>query len=261
MDAAMWVAKTGLDAQQTRMNVISNNLANVNTTGFKSDRAVFEDLLYQKIQQPGGNTSAATSAPTGLMLGTGTRIMATQKIYTQGNMINTSNALDLAVSGNGFFQVLQPDGTLAYTRDGTFQLSSTGQVVTATGALLQPPITVPTTVSSITVGGDGTVSAKAITGPSQQTLGNIQLAVFVNAAGLENIGGNLVVATASSGASQQLKPGVNGAGTIVQGSLEASNVNIVEEMVNMIETQRAYEVNSKAVSAVDDMLKYVNTNM
>jgi len=195
------------------------------------------------------------------MIGTGTRIMATQKIHTQGNMINTSNALDLAVSGNGFFQVLQPDGTLAYTRDGTFQLSSTGQVVTATGALLQPPITVPTTVSSITVGADGTVSAKAITGPSQQTLGNIQLAVFVNAAGLENIGGNLVVATASSGASQQLKPGVNGAGTIVQGSLEASNVNIVEEMVNMIETQRAYEVNSKAVSAVDDMLKYVNTNM
>jgi len=261
MDAAMWVAKTGLDAQQTRMNVLSNNLANVNTVGFKRDRAIFEDLLYQKVQQPGGQTSANTSAPTGLMMGTGTRVVATEKIHAQGNMITTQNALDLAVSGEGFFQVLQPDGTNAYTRDGAFKVSATGQVVTSKGGLLQPPITVPPTVSSITVGADGTVTGKSITGPDQTTLGNIQLARFVNPAGLEAMGQNLLRATSSSGPVQQLKPGTNGAGVLVQGALEASNVNVVEEMVNMIETQRAYEVNSKAISASDQMLKYINNNM
>ena len=261
MDASMWVAKTGLDAQQTRMTVISNNLANVNTNGFKRDRAVFQDLLYQKVQQAGGQTSADARAPTGLMLGTGTRVVATEKIHAQGNMITTQNALDVAISGDGFFQVLQPDGTLAYTRDGSFKLSATGQIVTSNGSLLTPAITIPPTAGSITFGGDGTVSVKVNGATDQQILGNIQLARFANPAGLESIGQNLLRGTASSGPAQQLKPGVNGSGVLTQGALEASNVNVVEEMVNMIETQRAYEVNSKAISTADQMLKYVNTNL
>ena len=261
MDASMWVAKTGLDAQQTRMNVISNNLANVNTTGFKRERAVFEDLLYQNVRQVGGQTSANTVAPTGLMLGTGVRVVATEKIHAQGNMITTQNALDVAVNGDGFFQVLQPDGTLAYTRDGSFKLSPTGQVVTANGSLLQPALTVPPTTASITFGADGTVTVALAGVAAQQVLGNIQLARFANPAGLASLGQNLLAATAASGAVQQLKPGTTGAGQLMQGALEASNVNVVEEMVNMIETQRAYEVNSKAISASDEMLKFVNNNL
>jgi flagellar basal-body rod protein FlgG len=261
MDASMWVAKTGLDAQNTRMNVISNNLANVNTTGYKRQRAVFEDLLYQNVRQVGGQTSANTVSPTGLMLGTGVRIIATEKNNAQGNMITTQNALDLAVSGDGFFQVLQPDGSLAYTRDGSFKVSPTGQVVTANGALLQPALTIPPTAQSITVGTDGTVSA-ALSGTTTTTvLGNLTLARFANPAGLASLGQNLMSATNASGQLQQLKPGTVGAGVIVQGSLEASNVNVVEEMVNMIETQRAYEVNSKAIAASDDMLKFLNNNL
>ena len=261
MDASMWVAKTGLDAQNTRMGVISNNLANVNTTGFKRERAVFEDLLYQNVRQVGGQTSANTVAPTGLMLGTGVRVVATEKIHAQGNMITTQNALDIAINGDGFFQVLQPDGTIAYTRDGSFKLSPTGQVVTSSGSLLQPALTVPPTASSITFGGDGTVTA-ALTGvATPQVLGNIQLARFANPAGLASLGQNLLAATGGSGAVQQLKPGTSGAGQLMQGALEASNVNVVEEMVNMIETQRAYEVNSKAISASNDMLKFVNNNL
>ncbi len=261
MDASMWVAKTGLDAQNTRMNVISNNLANVNTTGFKRERAVFEDLLYQNVRQVGGQTSANTVAPTGLMLGTGVRVVATEKIHAQGNMITTQNALDVAVNGDGFFQVLQPDGTLAYTRDGSFKLSPTGQVVTANGSLLQPALTVPPTTASITFGADGTVTVALAGVAAQQVLGNIQLARFANPAGLASLGQNLLAATAASGAVQQLKPGTTGAGQLMQGALEASNVNVVEEMVNMIETQRAYEVNSKAISASDEMLKFVNNNL
>jgi len=261
MDASMWVAKTGLDAQNTRMNVISNNLANVNTTGYKRQRAVFEDLLYQNVRQVGGQTSANTVSPTGLMLGTGVRIIATEKNNAQGNMITTQNALDLAVSGDGFFQVLQPDGSLAYTRDGSFKVSPTGQVVTANGALLQPALTIPPTAQSITVGTDGTVSA-ALSGTTTTTvLGNLTLARFANPAGLSSLGQNLMGTTNASGQVQQLKPGTVGAGVIVQGSLGASNVNVVEEMVNMIETQRAYEVNSKAIAASDDMLKFVNNNL
>jgi len=261
MDAALWVSKTGLDAQQTRMTVISNNLANVNTTGYKRDRAVFEDLLYQRLVQAGGQTSANTSAPTGMMLGTGTKVVATEKMHAQGNMVMTQNALDVAVSGDGFFQILQPDGTLAYTRDGSFKLSPTGQLITSNGALLQPTIQIPNTAQSITIGADGVVSAKIFGSADQQVLGNLQLARFVNPAGLESIGQNLLRANAASGPVQQLKPGTNGAGQLVQGALEASNVNVVEEMVNMIETQRAYEINSKAISAADQMLKFINTNM
>jgi len=261
MDAAMWVAKTGLDAQQTRMTVISNNLANVNTTGFKRDRAVFEDLLYQNVRQPGGQTSANDRTPTGMMLGTGTRITATEKIHAQGNLIMTQNALDVAVSGEGFFQILQPDGTNAFTRDGSFKLSPTGQLVTSAGQPLQPPITIPPNAQSVTVGADGTVSVKVFGTADQQTLGQIQVARFVNAAGLESMGGNLLRANAASGPVQLLRPGTNGAGVLVQGGLEAYNVNVVEEMVNMIETQRAYEINSKAISASDQMLKFVNSNL
>ena len=261
MDASMWVAKTGLDAQQTRMTVISNNLANVNTNGYKRDRAVFEDLLYQRVVQSGGQTSANSNAPTGLMLGTGVRVVATEKIHAQGNMVMTQNALDVAISGDGFFQILQPDGTMAYTRDGSFKLSATGQLITSNGSLLQPTIQIPATAQSITIGSDGTVSAAVVGSTAQQVLGNVTVARFINPAGLESIGQNLLRANAASGAVQQLKPGVNGAGLLVQGGVEASNVNVVEEMVNMIETQRAYEVNSKAIASADEMLKFINNNL
>ena len=260
MDASMWVAKTGLDAQQTRMNVISNNLANVNTTGFKRDRAVFEDLLYQNIRQAGGQTSAATQAPTGLMLGTGVRVMATEKLNIQGNMINTQNPLDLAIAGEGHFQILQADGTVAYTRDGNFKVSATGQLVTSSGQPLQPAITIPATAQSLTIGRDGTVSAELFGGGAAQ-VGQIQVARFLNPAGLTPVGQNLMKETPASGAPTATNPGLAGAGALMQGTLEASNVNVVEEMVNMIETQRAYEINSKAISAVDGMLKYMNQNM
>ncbi len=260
MDASMWVAKTGLDAQQTRMNVISNNLANVNTTGFKRDRAVFEDLLYQNIRQAGGQTSATTQAPTGLMLGTGVRVVATEKLNAQGNMVNSQNPLDVAISGEGHFQVTQPDGTTAYSRDGSFKVSSTGQLVTSSGASIVPAITIPNNASTITIGRDGTISVELNTG-GQQVLGQLQVARFLNPAGLMAVGQNLLKETPASGAPQVQAPGTNGAGTLMQGTLEASNVNVVEEMVNMIETQRAYEINSKAISAVDGMLKYINQNM
>jgi flagellar basal-body rod protein FlgG len=261
MDASMWVAKTGLDAQQTRMNVISNNLANVNTTGFKRDRAVFEDLLYQNVRQAGGQTGANTQAPTGLMLGTGVRVVATEKLNMQGNMVNSQNPLDLAIAGDGHFQVTQADGTVAYTRDGNFKVSATGQLVTSNGAPLQPAITIPPTASSVTIGRDGTVSVELQGGAGQQVLGQVLLARFLNPAGLQSAGQNLLLQTPASGVPQVIPPGTAGAGTLMQGTLEASNVNVVEEMVNMIETQRAYEINSKAISAVDGMLKYINQNM
>jgi flagellar basal-body rod protein FlgG len=260
MDASMWVAKTGLDAQQTRMNVISNNLANVNTSGFKRDRAVFEDMLYQNVRQAGGQTDANSQAPTGLMLGTGVRVVATEKIHAQGNMMTTQNPLDLAIAGGGFFQIAQSDGTLAYTRDGGFKLSATGQLVTSSGAPLQPAITVPQNASALTIGRDGTVSVE-LNGGGNQVLGQIQVARFVNPSGLQSLGQNLLKETPASGAPQVLVPGQGGAGTIMQGVMEASNVNVVEEMVSMIETQRAYEINSKAIQAVDGMLKFINNNL
>jgi flagellar basal-body rod protein FlgG len=260
MDASMWVAKTGLDAQQTRMNVISNNLANVNTTGFKRDRAVFEDLLYQNIRQAGGQTSAATQAPTGLMLGTGVRVMATEKLNAQGNMINTQNPLDMAIAGEGHFQITQADGTKAYTRDGNFKVSATGQLVTSSGQPLEPAITIPNTVQSLTIGRDGMVTGELFAGGAT-SLGQIQIARFLNPAGLTPVGQNLMKETPASGLPTPANPGQAGTGALMQGTLEASNVNVVEEMVNMIETQRAYEINSKAISAVDGMLKYMNQNM
>ena len=261
MDASLWVAKTGLDAQQTRMNVISNNLANVNTTGFKRDRAVFEDLLYQNIRQAGGQTGADTQAATGFQLGTGVRVLATEKIVAQGNMQTTENSLDIAIAGDGYFQVAQPDGTIAYTRDGNFNLDNAGQIVTGSGQLLQPAITVPANASSVTIGQDGTVSVELQAGGGAQVLGQLQLARFINSAGLQAMGQNRLKETPASGAPQVGNPGADGIGVLMQGALEASNVNVVEEMVSMIETQRAYEINSKAISTVDGMLQYLNNNL
>jgi len=262
MDASMWIAKTGLDAQQTRMSVISNNLANVNTNGFKSDRATFEDMLYQSVRAPGAQVGANAQAPTGLMLGTGVRLVATEKTHTQGSLTTTKGALDIAIQGDGFFQIAQQDGTMAYTRDGSFKVSSTGQLVTSNGARLMPEITIPANVSSITIGQDGLVTVEvAGGGAAAQQIGQIQLARFVNPAGLQSLGQNLLRETQASGAPQVGNPATAGAGSLMQGALEASNVNVVEEMVNMIETQRAYEINSKAISAVDGMLRFLNNNM
>ena len=260
MDASMWIAKTGLDAQQMRMSVISNNLANVNTTGFKRDRASFEDMLYQNIRQAGSQVTADNQSPTGLMMGTGVRLVATEKIHAQGSMVTTKNALDLAITGSGFFQVAQPDGTIAYTRDGGFKINAEGQIVTANGQPLQPAIVIPPNASSIAVGQDGTITVE-VPGGGSQVLGQIELARFVNPAGLQALGQNLMRETAASGAPVILAPGTEGAGQIMQGALEASNVNVVEEMVNMIETQRAYEINSKAISSVDGMLRFLNNNL
>jgi flagellar basal-body rod protein FlgG len=214
MDASLWVAKTGLDAQQTRMNVISNNLANVNTTGFKRDRAVFEDLLYQNIKQPGGQTSQNTLSPTGLMLGTGVKINATEKLHLQGNIINTQSPLDVAVMGDGYFQIQMPDGTTSYSRDGNFKISNTGQIVTALGFPLIPAITIPNNAASVTIGQYGTTSVELIAGQGAQVLGQIQIARFVNPSGLKPVGNNLYEASPSSGVAQILQPGLNGAGTL-----------------------------------------------
>jgi flagellar basal-body rod protein FlgG len=261
MNPALWVAKTGLDAQQTNMAVISNNLANVNTTGFKKGRAVFEDLLYQNVSQVGAATSQNTQLPSGLELGTGVNLVSTEKIYTQGNMNQTGNSLDVAINGNGFFQVLMPDGSLAYTRDGSFQVSSTGQLVTAQGFAVQPALTVPAGTQSITIGQDGTVQAQLAGQNAPSTVGTIQLANFINPSGLQPNGNNLLSESASSGTAQTGAPGANGMGMVQQGYTEASNVDVVEEMVNMIETQRAYEMNTKAIETNDQMLQFLDTNL
>jgi flagellar basal-body rod protein FlgG len=258
---ALWVAKTGLDAQQTRMSVVSNNLANVNTTGFKRGRAVFEDLLYQNVTQAGGATSQNTESPTGLSTGTGVRVVATEKTFTQGSALQTGNALDVLIQGRGFFQVLEPDGNVAYSRDGSFKVDSDGRLVTASGYEIQPSITIPSDAQSITIGIDGTVQATLSGQTSPTSLGTLQLADFVNPAGLQPKGQNLYLETAASGSPQVTSPGQEGIGTLVQGSLEGSNVNVVEELVSMIETQRAYEMNSKAIATSDQMLQYLNNNL
>ncbi|MET0985592.1 MAG: flagellar basal-body rod protein FlgG [Steroidobacteraceae bacterium] len=261
MNPALWAAKTGLDAQQTRMTVTSNNLANVNTTGFKKGRAVFEDLLYQNIRQVGASTSQDTQAPSGLSLGTGVRVVATEKTYTQGNLSQTGNSLDLAIQGRGFFQILMPDGTLGYTRDGSFQVNAQGELVTSSGYALQPGITIPDGAQSVSIGSDGVVSV-LVSGQSSPTqVGSIQLVDFMNPAGLQARGENLLVESAASGTAQTGTPGLNGLGSLAQGSLESSNVNVVEELVNMIETQRAYEMNSKAISTSDEMMQFITQQL
>lgn len=261
MYPALWIAKTGLDAEQTRMSVTANNLANVNTTGFKRDRAVFEDLMYQNIRQTGASSTQDTNLPSGLYIGTGVRTVATQKLHSQGNIVQTGNSFDIAVQGNGLFQVSHPDGSIVYTRDGSFGLDANGQLVTQNGYLLEPAITVPANTLSVTVGSDGTVSALVAGNNTPNQIGNITLAQFINPTGLEAIGDNLFRESLSSGAPQVDTPGENGSGTLLQGSLESSNVNVVEELVNMIETQRAYEMNSKAISTTDEMLAYVSQQL
>jgi flagellar basal-body rod protein FlgG len=240
---ALWVAKTGLSAQDTNLTTISNNLANVSTTGFKRDRAEFQDLLYQIKRQPGAQSTQDSALPTGLQVGTGVRIVGTQKNFTAGSLQTTEQPLDLAVNGRGFFQILQPDGTTSYTRDGTFHLDSNGQVVNASGFALEPAIVVPNNAQSFTVGTDGTVSITVPGSAASQVIGNLQTADFINPAGLQAVGNNLFQETAASGAPQVGTPGLNGFGTTLQNTLEGSNVSTVEEMVNMITTQRAYEMN------------------
>ena len=260
-ERALWVAKSGLDAQQTRMAVISNNLANVNTTGFKKSRPIFEDLVYQNIRQVGAQSTQNTELPSGLQLGTGVRTVATEKLHTQGNLLQTENSLDVAISGRGFLQILMPNGDINYTRDGSFKLNSTGQVVTSGGLELEPAITVPNDALSITIGRDGTFSVLQPGNPAPVQLGQIELADFVNPTGLEPVGENLFRESVASGAPVIGTPGEEEYGALFQGSLETSNVNVVEELVNMIETQRAYEMNTKAISTTDQMLSFVTQQL
>ena len=261
MMRSLYVAATGLEGEQTKMDVIANNLANVNTTGFKQSRAAFQDLLYQNLRQPGAQSSQTTQYPSGLQLGTGVRIVSTERLMTQGNLTQTGNSLDVGINGQGFFQIMQPNGTIAYSRDGAFQMNNQGQLVTSNGYLLQPPVTIPPNSQSITIGSDGTVSV-VLPGQAQpQQVGTIQLANFINPTGLQSIGDNLYLQTGSSGAPQTGQPTLNGLGSVQQGYLESSNVNVVSELVNMISTQRAYEINSKAVSTSDSMLQYLTQNL
>ena len=255
MIRSLWIAKTGLEAQQTQMDVISNNLANVSTNGFKRSRAVFEDLLYQNLRQPGAQSSQQTQIPSGLQIGTGVRPIATERIHTQGNLQQTSNQLDIAIQGAGFFQVLQPDGTTAYTRDGSFQTDNQGQIVTSNGFVVQPAITIPANATSVTIGQDGVVTITQAGAAAPVQIGSLQLATFINPAGLESVGQNMYLETASSGTPSTNVPGTNGTGSLSQGYVETSNVNVVEELVNMIQSQRAYEINSKAITVSDQMLQ------
>ncbi|HSQ03650.1 MAG TPA: flagellar basal-body rod protein FlgG [Burkholderiales bacterium] len=255
MIRSLWISKTGLEAQQLQLDVIANNLANVSTNGFKRARAVFEDLLYQTLRQPGAQSSQQTQLPSGLQIGTGARPVATERIFTQGNLQQTGNSRDVAIQGNGFFQVLLPDGTTAYTRDGSFQSDAQGQLVTSSGFPVQPAITIPPNTLSITIAKDGTVSVLTPGSATPVQVGTIQLVNFVNPAGLQAFGENLYVQTASSGTPTPNTPGTNGLGMLNQGYVETSNVNVVEELVNMIQTQRAYEINSKAIQTSDQMLQ------
>ena len=258
MHPALWIAKTGLDAAQTDVSVVSNNLANASTIGFKKDRAVFESLLYQNINQPGGRSSADTELPSGLMLGAGSKVVATQKAHTQGNLLTTENALDMSIQGRGFFEIQQPDGSLAYTRNGQFTLNDQGNIVTpGAGFVLQPVITLLQDAQQVTISQDGEVSAQLRGQATPQVLGQLNLADFINPVGLQPIGQNLYVETAVSGAPVQGVPGLEGLGTLSQGTLETSNVNVTEELVNLIESQRLYEMNSKVISSVDQMLGQV----
>lgn len=254
MIRSLWTAKTGLEAQQVQMDVIANNLANVSTNSFKRSRAVFTDLLYQNVRQPGADNTTQTKLPSGLQIGTGVRPLATERLHSQGNLQSTENSKDVAINGRGFFQVQMLDGTIAYTRDGSFQLDQNGQMVTSAGLLLTDGITIPQNYTSITISQDGIVSITQ-PGSSQSTqAGQLNIALFANEAGLQSIGDNLYLETSSSGAPSVNTPGNNGAGVLYHKYVETSNVNVVEEMVNMIQTQRAYEINSKAVSSSDQML-------
>lgn len=259
--SAMQVAKSGLNAQQTQMQVIANNLANVNTTGFKRDRANFETLLYQVWRPGGAQTSEATALTSPSAVGTGVRIVSTEKLYSQGSMTLTGNALDVAIDGQGFFQVLMPDGRIGYTRNGTFSRSAEGVLTTSSGYVVQPETTIPEGASAITISTDGIVSVSMPDQVDAQEVGQLTLASFSNPRGLQPIGETFVVETAASGGPIVANPLADGTGKLVQGSLEASNVNVVQELVDMIETQRAYEVNSKCITATDEMMKFLTNNL
>lgn len=259
--SALHVARTGLEAQDTRMRVIANNLANIATTGFKRDRANFATLAYQDDRVAGQQSSSETAYATGLNLGTGVAVQSTTAITTQGTLSATGNSLDLALDGDGFFQVQLPGGRQAYTRAGNFSRSAEGQLVTAQGYGVQPSITIPADAASITIGADGTVSVTTASSSNPTEVGQLTLASFANPAGLQALGDNFLAETAASGAAQIGSAGEGGRGSIRQGMLEASNVNVVEELVDMIETQRAYEINSKLISAVDEMLRNANQTL
>jgi len=254
MIRSLWIARTGLDAQQTSLDVIANNLANTSTNGFKRARPVFEDLLYQTLRQPGAQSSQSTQIPSGLQLGTGVRPVSTARIHTQGSLQQTGNDLDVAINGAGFLQVLLPDGTTAYTRDGSFQRDNQGQLVTSSGYAVQPSITIPANALTTTISNDGVVSITQAGNASPTQVGTLQLATFINVGGLQSVGENLYMETASSGTPTPSTPGTNGAGVLNQRYVETSNVNVAEELVSMIQTQRAYELNSKVVSTSDQML-------
>ncbi|MDR0219308.1 MAG: flagellar basal-body rod protein FlgG [Enterobacteriaceae bacterium] len=255
MIRSLWVAKTGLDAQQTNMDVIANNLANVSTNGFKRQRAVFEDLLYQTERQPGAMSSEQTNLPSGLQIGTGVRPVATERLHSQGNLAQTNNSKDVAIKGQGFFQIQMPDGTNGYTRDGSFQVDQNGQLVTAGGFQVMPAIIIPDNATKISIARDGIVSVNVQGQNAPQQVGQLTLTTFINESGLESVGENLYLETNSSGVPVENAPGINGAGLLYQGYVETSNVNVAEELVNMIQVQRAYEINSKAVSTSDQMLQ------
>jgi flagellar basal-body rod protein FlgG len=251
---SLWIAKTGMESQQTNIDVISHNLANVSTNGFKRSRPVFQDLVYQTIRQPGAQASQQTQVPSGLQIGTGARPVATERLHIQGNLQQTGNTFDMAIQGNGFFQVQLPDGTLAYTRDGAFMVNSEGTLVTANGDVLQPQITIPQDAIAVDIAQDGTVT---VTQPGNVTTqqGPIQLTNFINPTGLQSVGDNLYLETVASGTPNTSNPGLNGLGTLQQGFVETSNVNVVEELINMIQAQRAYEINSRSIQASDQMLQ------
>ena len=255
MIRSLWIAKTGMEAQQTQLDTISHNLANVGTNGFKRGHVVFEDLIYQNLRQAGAASSDQTQLPTGLQVGLGVRSVATSRNFSQGNLQQTSNNLDIAIKGNGFFQVQLPDGTTGYTRDGSLQVDGTGQLVTNNGYAVQPGITIPSNAQSVTIAADGTVNVALPGQTAPQAVGTLNLASFVNPAGLEPKGQNLWGETSASGAPNGGAPGSNGLGSLQQGYVETSNVNVVEELVAMIATQRAYELNSKAIQTSDQMLQ------
>ncbi len=261
MMSSLWVSKTGLSAQDTALRTISNNLANVSTVGFKRDRAVFNDLLYQIQQQPGGQSSQDTTLPSGLQLGTGVRVAGTQKMFSEGSLQTTEAPLDMAIDGRGFFQIIMPDGSTAYTRDGQFHLDSEGQFVNAQGYALEPSITIPPDADSVTIGADGIVTAMTRGSATATQLGTIELVSFVNPAGLQAGGNNMFWETPASGSPQSGTPGQDGLGMVLQGMLENSNVSVVEELVNMVSVQRAYEMNSRVVSTSDQMLQYLTQNL
>ncbi|MBX3625069.1 MAG: flagellar basal-body rod protein FlgG [Rhizobacter sp.] len=255
MMRSLWISKTGMEAQQTQLDHISHNLANSATNGYKKSHAVFEDLMYQNLRQAGANSSEQTTLPTGLQVGLGTRAVASSRSFSQGNLQQSSNPLDVAVRGAGFFEVQMPDGTTGYTRDGSFQVNAQGQLVTNNGYLVQPGITVPQNALSVSIAADGTVTASIPNQTQPQNLGTLQLVNFVNPAGLEPKGQNLYTETAASGTPTAGTPGQNGLGALQQGFVETSNVNVVEELIGMIQTQRAYELNSKAIQTSDQMLQ------